>query len=173
MTVSTRLPSTLEEAIRHAGEGWLLKRFYPPEEAVSHIQRTLQSVDDRARTLLGGDAPHFSETALLDEYRRNPQQLRAFFQALGGTRTPDMLLMAWRIIQGMEVKDVQIQYRRQEVFAMQVVLESPDGGEDEIYTSNKIYDFALFRHLGLSEMGDLPIIDGFYALSLRDSVSQD
>lgn len=173
MTTSTRTPSSLEEAIRLSGEGWLLDRFRPPGGALNHIRGTLQRVDDRARERLRGDAPRFSESALLEEYPRNPQQVRAFFQAIGGTRSPDMLLMAWRIIQGMEVKDVHIQYRRQETFEMTVILESPDGGEDEVYTSNKIYDLALFRHLGLSEIGDLPVIDGFYALSLRDSASRD
>ena len=32
----------------------------------------------------------------------------AFFRRWGGTRRTEMLLMVWRIMQGMEIKDVQV-----------------------------------------------------------------
>ena len=67
------------------------------------------------------------------EYERNPQKVRGFFQALGGTRTPEMLLMVWRIIQGMEIKDIQLSYQRQQAFEVRVVLQSPYGEEDAPY----------------------------------------
>ena len=60
-----------------------------------------------------------------------------------------MLLMAWRIIQGMEIKDLRLTYRRQQAFEASVILESPYGEEDAPYTSSKIQDFALLRHLGI------------------------
>jgi len=77
-----------------------------------------------------------------------------------------MLLMAWRIIQGMEVKDVRIQYQRQENFEARVVLESPLGEEDCPYVSNDIFDFSLFRHMGIMESAGRPVFDGFYVLRL-------
>jgi hypothetical protein len=165
--MSTSSPSTLEEAIRQAGEGWLIDSFGSPENAMPHILQTLEAVQREARNRLGGNAPIISETALLREYHRNPQRVRGFLQALGGTRTPEMLLMAWRIIQGMEVKEIQLSYRRQESFEVQVVLESPHGEEDAPYASTNIHDFALFRHIGILEIGGSPVFDGFYALRIR------
>ena len=47
--------------------------------------------------------------------------MRGFFQALAGMRTTEMLLMVWRIMQGMEIRDVQVGYRRQQEFKMTVV----------------------------------------------------
>jgi hypothetical protein len=94
-------------------------------------------------------------------------KVKGFFQALGGARSPDMLLMAWRIIQGMEIKDVRITYLRQEAFEASVVLESPYGEEDPHYKSSNIQDFGLFRHIGILEISGRPVFDGFYPLRLK------
>jgi hypothetical protein len=161
--LSTSSLTTLEDAIRHAGEGWLVDTFSPPENAMPTILRVLEEVQRESRDRLGHNGPDFSEETLVREYHRNPRQVTAFFQALGGTRTPNMLLMVWRILQGMEVKEIQLTYRRQEIFHLRVVLESPYGEEDEPYDSTDIGDFALLRHLGSLTISGLPVFDGFYA----------
>lgn len=120
-----------------------------------------------AQERLGGDAPHLTESSLLAEYKRNPLKVKAFFQALGGSRSPDMLLMAWRIIQGMGIKEIRVAYRRRESFEATVVLESPYGEEDRPYVSSDIQDFALFRHIGILEISGRPVFDGFYPLRLK------
>jgi hypothetical protein len=169
MSASTVSPSTLEEAIRQSGEGWLLDWFAPPEKAMGRIRQAIDAVNDLAKQRLGGNAPDVSERALIAEYRRNPQRVRGFFQTMGGSRTPEMLLMVWRIMQGMEIKDVQIAYRRLEEFRATVVLESPYGEQDAPYTSTDINDFTLFRHIGLLEISGRPVFDGFYALRMQES----
>ena len=116
---------------------------------------------------MAGDKPDLSEDAIVAEFARNPQKVRGFFQALGGTRTPDMLLMAWRIIQGMEIKEIQLSYQRQQAFEVRVVLQSPYGGEDAPYISSNIHDFALLRQIGVHEVSGRPVFDGFYALKVR------
>ena len=161
-------PLTLEGVIRESGEGWLIDWFEPPESAIDHIRQTLVAVNSRAKERLGDNAPDLSEAAIVEEFRKNPQKVRAIFQVLCGTRTPDMLLMAWRINQGLEIKTVQLGYRKQEEFDLQVVLESPYGDKDETYSSSCIQDFALFRHIGILEVSGRPLFDGFYALRLRD-----
>ena len=169
MSTSTISPSTLEETIRQSGEGWLLDSFPQQENEMERIRRTLDAVSRLAKNRLGGAAPDISERAIIEEFRRNPHRVRGFFQALGGTRTPEMLLMVWRIMQGMEIKNLQVSYRRQQEFAMTVVLESPYGVEDDHYTSNNINDFTLFRHIGVLEISGRPVLDGFYALRVRET----
>jgi len=159
-----RNTNTLEEAIRDAGEGWLIDMFAPPEQAIPHIRRTLADVDALARHRLGGNALDLSEQSLIAHYNRYPLKVKGFFQVLGGTRSTAILLMAWRIIQGMEIKRVQLNYQRQEAFALQVTLQSPYGDGDEVYQSDKIQDFAVFRHIGTMEVSNRPVFDGFYAL---------
>jgi hypothetical protein len=165
--MSTNPPTNLEEAIRQSGESWLIESFAPPSEAMNHIRRTLGEVDRRAKSRLGGNAPDISESSLLMEYRSNPRRVKGFFQALGASRTPDMLLMAWRIIQGMEIKEIELSYLRQQSFQVKVILESPYGEEDEPYISSDIDDFKLFRHIGVLKIGDNPVFDGFYPLNVR------
>lgn len=162
MTDST--PQNLEDAIRQAGEGWLIDTFSPSDRAIDHIRQTIEDVRQEAMNRFQGNTPDLTEDSLVQDYCRRPQQVRGFFQALGGTRTPEMLLMVWRIIQGMEIKNVSISYQRQQSFAVKVILVSPYGEEDPPYTSNNINDFALFRHIGLSEIGTRPVMDGFYAM---------
>lgn len=165
--MSTASPTTLEEAIRHAGEEWLIGSFDRPETAMNRIFQTLAAVQQEAQRRLGDGAPDLTEAALVHEYHRNPLRVRGFFQALGGTRTPAMLLMVWRIIQGMEVKEVRMRYQRQQSFELQVTLESPTGELDPPYNSQNIHDFALFRHIGILEIGGTPVFNGFYALRVR------
>lgn len=78
-----------------------------------------------------------------------------------------MLLMVWRIIQGMEIKDVELSYSRQHSFQLSVTLESPYGETDPPYSSTNIQDFSLFRHVGTMEVRGRPVFDGFYPLKLR------
>ena len=165
--MSTSALSPLENAIRESGEGWLIDRYVPPEKAIEHLRSVLHETGAQARQRFGASAPDFSEETIANEFARHPQQVRGFFQALGGTRTPDILLMAWRILQGMKVKDVQLAYRRQQLFELRVVLESPDGKEDRPYVSQKIQDFALLRHIGILELGGQPIFEGFYPFRVR------
>jgi len=112
-----------------------------------------------------------SEASIVREYGRNPQRIKGFFQALGGRRTLEKILMVWRIIQGMEIRDVQLSYHRRQSFSVRVVLESPYGEQDPPYESTNIQDFALFRHIGILEIDHRPVFDGFYPLRVREKVT--
>ena len=165
--MSTLNSSALEQIIRKSGEGWLIDTFAPPEKAIDHLRQTLASVDRRARELLDGNAPDFSEEAIANAFTSHPQRMRAFFQALGGSRTPEMLLMVWRILQGLEIRRIEVGYVRQNEFRLEVELESPFGDVPETYASHNVHDFKLLRHIGVHEIGGRPVFDGFYALKVR------
>jgi hypothetical protein len=160
---------TLEDAIRQSGAGRLLKRFDTPAAAIDHISKKLLEVNAEAKRRLGADAPELTETILLSESGRNSQHVRGFLQALASNSTPAMLLMAWRIIQGMNVKEIQVAYLRKSKFEVTVVLESPYGVSDDPYISSTIHDFTLLRHFGIIEISGRPVFEGFYALRLPDS----
>jgi hypothetical protein len=158
---------TLEEAIRDAGEGWLIDWFAPPAEAMDHIRRLLAEVCRRGQERLQGNAPDLTEAGLVAEYNRSPLKVKGFFQILGGSRTPDMLLMAWRVIQGMEIQNITLSYSLKQRFSVQVILKTPYGETDAPYESQDIQDFAIFRHFGIMEVSGTPVFDGFYALKIR------
>jgi len=162
--MSSATIQTLEDAIVASGEGWLIKHSSPQSEAMDHLRSLLASVNARAKERMGASAPSFEESSIVEEYLNHPSQVRGFFQSMGGSRTPDMLLMAWRIIQGMTIESVQCTYTRENSFGLRVVLESPYGVKDLPYESDKIDDFALFRHIGIMEYRGKPLFDGFYPL---------
>ncbi len=156
----------LEEVIRESGENWLIDFFAPSEQALPHLKRILEAVSKRAQERFPANVPQLSATALGEEYARNPHRIKAFLQALGSTRSPDMLLMAWRIIEGRDIKQVSLEYRLQKSFSLRVVLAASDDGPDETYESVDIDDAALLRHFGIMKMNESPVFDGFYALNV-------
>ena len=60
--------------------------------------------------------------------------VRAFLQALGVSKNPDMLLMVWRILQGLSIREVVMKYREQEAFNLTVTLARPGEQQDELET---------------------------------------
>lgn len=160
---------TLEEAIRDAGEDWLIDLYGPSDQAIPFLRERIAKINDVAQQRFGKNAPDLSEAGIIATYSHNPLKVKGFLQNLGGTRTartPEMLLMAWRIIQGAQIDEVNITYRRQKQFHMRVTLRPPDSEGEEVYESSAIQDFAIFRHIGLMEVSRGPVFDGFYALNL-------
>src|SRR5206468_3553649 len=113
--------------------------------------------------------PSFNGEALAAEYRRNPHKVRAFLQALGSVRSPDMLIMVWRVLQGMGIASVQLDYQSEEAFRLRIRLSSPHESQSlEEYESDDIKDAAVLRHFGTTNgAGGRPVYSGFYALNLQ------
>lgn len=153
----------LEAVIRDAGEDRLIDDYAPRSEAMPRVLRLLRDTRELAKARgLGASVP-LDELAIAREYPRNPLHVKAFLQALRTTSTPAMLLMIWRIIQGMEIQSVHVSHERRRSFEMRVVLRSPYEGEDEIYESFVAGDLRLLRHVGAYEIDGKPVFDGFYA----------
>lgn len=162
--------STLEEVIRNSGEGALIDDYHSPSKALPWIRGKLEEVMREAKTRGRDRSVLLSDDALKTEYGKNPLKLKSLFQAVRTDPTPGMLLMAWRVIQGMEIKELAVEYRaRLGEFRMAVTLESPyDGGEEEVYESSSIRDFRLLRHLGVFEVNGVQAMMGFYPLKTLD-----
>lgn len=156
--------TTIEEAIQDAGYDWLLRGANSPQR----LRETIAAVNEYARQRLGDRAPDLSEGALVQMYARHPGKILAFLQLLGGSLTPAVLLMAFRILQGWEIQSVDISQQRQKDFLMRVVLVASEdlGEENEIYESRRIQDFAIFRHIGIMEIDGRPVFDGLYRLKI-------
>jgi hypothetical protein len=159
--------SQLERIIRDAGEGWILEWTPPRSGAINYIQQLIQSTEERGKERFGQNAPEISENTIVAEYNANPEKIRAFLQALGSTQSADILLMVWRILEGMEIEDIKMEYSAQKSFNLQIRLVSPDSGSREEYRSEDIDDAAMLRHLGILKMGGKPVFDGFYPLRLQ------
>jgi hypothetical protein len=157
----------LERAIRDLDEGWLIDDFVPPVAAMQHLGLLLSQVEELARLR---DEVHLafpSAEALLKRCATNPSRVKAFFQCLGGKKSPEILLMVWRVLEGWLMTDVQVSYRARDHFEVSVVLESPEGATSPPYRSSNVFDFDVFRHVLLMEVDGRPQFDGFAPLRIR------
>lgn len=155
---------TLEELIRTCGEDWLIDWFAPGQSALHHMTGLIARANERLQEKFPGSIDVISEESLVAEYERSPHKVKAFLQAMGETESPDMLVMAWRLLNGAEVSDIELRYQSQKSFYLRVSLMAAEHHGHETYESRDIDDAAIFRHLGILKMNDAPVFDGFYAL---------
>jgi hypothetical protein len=160
----------LENLIRDSGQGWLIDWYAPKDAALSNLRSVLEQATAAGKQRLGAIAPDLSPETLIAAYQRNPHKVTAFLQVIGSIRTPDFLVMVWRILQGMNVGRLSVEYRSEQRFKMQIELNSPNesGVEPERYESENIDDSVILRHLGTMKMDGKPVFDGFYPLNLQD-----
>lgn len=163
--MSETMTDPLEQLIRQAGEGWMIDWFAPRHQAIPHLRRALEQADQRAVQRFGEHEPRLTVEALLHEQKGNPHRVRALLQILPAVRSPDMLVMAWRIMQGMNIDSIRMEYEQEQSFLLRVRLKSMyEGNEPEEYETTDIDDAVVLRHFGIMKMNDRPVFDGFYPL---------
>lgn len=155
-----------EAMIRESGESWLIDWYSPRDDAIPHLLEILHDADAAARKRFGAGAPPLTPDSLIAEFARNPHKVRAFLQVIGSVGSPDILVMVWRILQGMNIALIQLEYAESAAFHLYVDLASPESGTLEKYESDNIDDAVILRHLGIIKMGAQATFDGFYALNL-------
>jgi hypothetical protein len=157
--------SILERLLRDNDLGWMIDMYAPREGAVPFLLENLANLTTQYRNRFHCEISFAPET-LAAEAERNPHKIRAFLQALGVTRSPDMLLMVWRILQGLSIRDVAMNYRELEEFRLSVTLARQGESRDELetYRTNEIGDSALLRNFGITKVDGKPLFDGFYPI---------
>jgi hypothetical protein len=158
-------PAVLEQLLRGNDLGWMIDMYSPRERAIPFLLEQLTRLTVEFRTRFGYDVS-FAPEQLRAEVQRNPHKIRAFLQALAATGKIDMLLMVWRILQGLSIRRVVLDYAEQTSFQLVVVLARPDeeGDELEEYSSDDINDAKLLRHFGITTIDGRPLFDGFFPL---------
>jgi len=160
----------LETLFRKNGLGWMIDMYAPADQAIPAYVALLDRIAAEYRSRCGVDVS-FAPEALQAEAERNPHKVQAFLQLLRPDRSPAMLVMVWRVLQGLSIREVVMNYRELDSFLLRFVLvRSADGGMDQLeaYESTDVGDVALVRHLGVAKVGGKPLFDGFYALRLND-----
>jgi hypothetical protein len=163
--MTTHSPAILERLVRDNDLGWMIDMYAPPEEAVPFLLKELTTLTTEYRNRFRYDVSFAPET-LLAEAARNPHKIRAFLQALGVSRNPEMLLMVWRILQGLSIREVAMHYLEQKEFRLSVTLAEAEGGQEKVetYSSDNIRDANLVRFFGITTVDGQPLFDGFFPL---------
>jgi hypothetical protein len=162
--------TVLERLLQSNGLGWMIDKFPPREVAISDFLERLKQIELEFRTRIGV-AVSFSPETLEAEAIRNPQKISAFLQAVGSTRTLAMLVMVWRILQGLIIKDVVMNYHDHEAsFSLLVRLSRCGDSETEEYRSTLIDDAALVRHFGITTVSGRPLLEGFFPMRQKENL---
>ncbi len=163
MSTIAESPAILERLLRDSDLGWMIDMYTPRERAVSFLLEQLDRLAAEFRARFRYDESFTPET-LSAEAERNPHKIRAFLQALGVSGNPDMLLMVWRILQGLSIREVAMNYRELEAFSLRVTLARPGEEQDEpeTYSTRDINDAALLRNFGITTVDGRPLFDGFF-----------
>ena len=165
--MSTQTSQSLESILRQCNLGWMIDSFSPPDQALEYWMNALAAVGREYQMRFGDSSIKFSEEMLVAEFEQSPHKVAAFLQALSGTRSPQMLVMAWRILQGMEIESVELGYQKNISFSLIMKLKAPYNSEPELYESKDIDDAKLMRHLGIIKIAGKPVFDNFYPLRLE------
>ncbi len=153
----TITPAQVADAFQRSGCAWIL--------ADPQKDRILAGVALEIDEFIAAYARRFRDTPdpfrLLEE---NPIKGAAFFQSFTGPpHSPDVRLLIWHLLIGAEIVSVNFSYQREGETELLIQTETPYGERAE-FVSRSLWDFRLFRHIGILGVGDRPILDGYYAL---------
>jgi hypothetical protein len=163
--MSQQSAAVLEQLLRGNDLGWTIDMAASKDKALSSLLESLDKAATEYRRRIGVEIS-FAAPALRDEAERNPHTIRAFLQSLLTTHSQEMLVMVWRILQGLSIRELGMNYREEETFNLRVALARPGAGPDELewYRSDDINDAGLLRHFGISTINGKPFFDGFFPL---------
>jgi hypothetical protein len=156
--------AALERLLRANGLDWVFELFDPKERFLAVWIEHLNHVAAKYHEL-HGVAVSFAPETLELEAAKNPHKIRAFLEAFSVASSPGMLVMVWRILEGLKIRDVHLTYSECNSFELTVVLSGPPPSNEETYVSHDIRDAALLRHFGTSTIDKKPIFHGFYTLA--------
>lgn len=160
----------LEGLLRDNGLAWMMDAYHPADKVLPSLLQLLGRVAVEYQRRQGQNVS-FSPQQLEAEGKRNPHKIKAFLQALGVSNSPQMLVMVWRILQGLSIREITLRYNDRQRFELEVCLARPGDGEDvlEQYRSTDINDVTLLRHFGVATINSKPLFEGFYPLRVKDS----
>lgn len=163
--MSQQADVALDRLLREYDLGWMIDQHTPKDQAIPSLLKLLGEVRDEYQRRVQVDGP-FTPDALAAEAKGNPHRVRAFLQSLAASRSPDMLVMVWRVLQGLRIRQLDMSYHELTAFRLVVVLARPGEDQDglESYSSGDIKDAALVRHFGISTIEGRPLFDSYYPL---------
>jgi hypothetical protein len=155
----TSKPNSLviEDALHRAGLEWLVD--YWGADKTKYLDETRQAISDFIDYYQRRFKHEPDPIRLMAE---NPEQGRAFFQFDTLNASPEMMAMAWRILEGCEVTRIDLHYDRDVSLSLKICLRTPYGVNEE-YSSNHWADFRVLRHFGTVNSENRLSIDGYYA----------
>jgi hypothetical protein len=150
-------PSDVADAFEKTGAGWILQDAHK-EQILTKVARDVDEFIAACQQKFNVTPEPFK---LLNE---NPAKGTGFFQAFTGPpHSIDMRLLIWDLLMGAEIMSVEFSYKKDAEPTLTVETKTAYGEEHQFH-SNNLWDFRIFRHIGLLGVGNQVILDGYYGL---------
>jgi hypothetical protein len=93
----------------------------------------------------------------------NRDKATAFFEIFSGPPlSTDMRVLIWRLLEGLEIRAIDLQYEKRRLFRAKFVI-GRRGGDDEVYETVHPWDFTVMRHFRMFMVSGALVLDGYYA----------
>lgn len=76
-----------------------------------------------------------------------------------------MRAMAYCVLRGMDIAEVEFAYKLKRTVRLVIVLENPTTGQELRFESSAIWDAEVLRHVGITTLGKRPVLHGYYAFA--------
>lgn len=138
--------------------GWFLCDAERYAERVKGIEDKLESFSQLVKSKNGIEL-----SDPLGEFLKHQDSMKPLVQMLVSPVTVEMLVMAYFVMIGMDVKKVNLEYELEERVNLSVVLEDSGKMKEHKFESNSIWDLEVLGHFGIMKVNEKPILNGFYA----------
>lgn len=148
----------LADLLVQCGVGWLLN-----ESRDERLQQLSTEIDALSAELSKRLAP-----VKVDAFREmlaEPMALKPLVQLLASPTSTEMRAMAYCVLRGMDIADVEFEYKLKRSVRLVVVTEDPTSGQTHRFESSVVWDAEILRHMGIMTLGKKPVLHGFYAFA--------
>lgn len=141
------------DVLERSGTGWRAQDGPSAGRLLEHLEKAAEEYNSRFQ----------ARVDLLAACNAMPEKMRAFLQAIMYGVSPGLLAMVARIL----LREASVVRLRLDVVShrsaeLHIEIKDPDVGETT-FDSTDIWDAEVIRHFGLMQLGDKPIIAGYYA----------
>ena len=145
-------------ALRESGIAWWIAEDTPERVKQVAEEATLITAEFRDKFPIESRAlGDLVERMVLDQ-----QKLMPFIQTFAAAMSIPFRALVLAVVLGANVMAITASYEYRRVAELTVRVEFPSG-EKATFASKDLWDYEVLRHFGLMKMGDLPVIDGYYA----------
>jgi hypothetical protein len=167
VAMSPTEPAKIEEAFRKSDCSWILD--YPQDNPqrdalLNAVAKEIDEFKEAYHRRFGRWPDPFE---LLNE---NKDKATAFFEIFSGPPLSiDARVLIWRLIEGAEIRAVEVRYERKKPFYARItvgergVTIGERGGSDENFETTHPWDFTILRHLGMLTVSGNLVLEGYYA----------
>ena len=120
--MSLQSTEVLKHLLKNNGLDWVMDIFGRNDRFLPNCIKQLDRITDAYRARGFDVAVSFTPESLETAAAKNSLKVRAFLQAFCVASSPEMLVMVWRILEGLRIQEIKMLYLGGHTFELTVAL---------------------------------------------------